>query len=30
MSSDHVFDVTKARNELIYNPTKSIENDFYI
>ncbi len=30
MSSDHIFDTTKAQKELKYNPTKSIADDFYL
>jgi len=30
MSSDHVFDISKAKNELQYNPTKNIINDFIL
>ena len=30
MSSDHVFDITKAQKELEYNPTKEIKHDFLL
>ncbi len=30
MSSDHIFDISKAKKELKYNPIKNIENDFIL
>jgi nucleoside-diphosphate-sugar epimerase len=30
MSSDHIFDITKAQNELQYNPERDIKHDFLL
>ncbi len=30
MSSDHIFDITKAQKELDYNPTRDIKHDFLL
>ncbi len=30
MSSDHIFDISSAKEELAYSPTKSIEKDFLL
>ncbi len=30
MSSDHIFDISKAQKELAYNPTRDIQHDFLL